>query len=210
MKSYLIFFIGLFGCFNLIGQSTQDCLQQLNDQKERLDQVVDFMACRYQKIDPPQIGQIVASYLDYRHFSAVSGQNEAFNSATSKWAPADGRNVSGSVYAFVVSRSNNAPDLRGVFLRGLNAMDPERSTLDLVPERADPQVRNVGEFQMDTFQDHTLSYTLGTANGPNPNVMRPGVGEFLGKLKAQSAGEPRVGLETRPKNIAIYYYIRIN
>jgi hypothetical protein len=103
------------------------------------------------------------------------------------------------------------PDARGVFIRSLN--------LNRNDEKADPfskennRHRLVGEFQNDQIKlhKHEMSISAGAyrgwaggwggVGGTNP-ILAPGED----KLYAKELG----GEETRPKNIALYTYIKIN
>lgn len=123
------------------------------------------------------------------------------------------------------------PDLRGQFVRGLNRFvdsmpdqssglrsdgkqaplapkDPAKPDGDKVPERKE------GEWQEDDFEKHI--------HGPI-RAARPGGGdwnyfqEWKGKGRRQGhgvvhfdvAGDPTGGLETRPSNVSMYYYIKV-
>ncbi|MCA9070299.1 MAG: hypothetical protein KDA84_15300, partial [Planctomycetaceae bacterium] len=99
------------------------------------------------------VGTIVPSMLDPKQFWAANGDAAVFTPTKSLWAPADGRSVVGSQYGSSLRR-RFAPDLRGVFLRGLNVTDgsPRR------PPHNDPDTRTVGSAQGHAFQSHSHQY----------------------------------------------------
>lgn len=91
-------------------------------------------------------------------------------------------------------------DARGVFIRGMNS-DRERDTGD--PEGNRP----VGEYQSDMLQKHDHGYSTGGIwnrswrgddSGPKTAYAKSSVTTATG------------GSETRPRNIALYVYIKIN
>jgi len=99
--------------------------------------------------------------------------------------------------------------LRGMFLRGLNAgrsdgkQDPEGSS------------RSIGNYQADQVRSHNhnngsydrlmIANGIHTTNGAVDNTGPPEVNLFT-SATINSFG----GTETRPRNIAVHYYIRIN
>lgn len=177
------------------------------------------------------VGTIISSFLNWTEFQNVT-QNNANNPAGlfwtsrySKWAPADGRQVPLSKFTTAASQPN-VPDLRGQFIRGLNSFDPDNQPSAVDPAKADPDNRTRGSFQPDAFgkHDHDLTdpghfHTFSTraaqqGNQGNPPIASDNGGQVSGAntspkvtgISMAKAGEA----ETRPKNIAVYYYIRIN
>jgi hypothetical protein len=108
------------------------------------------------------------------------------------------------------------PDLRGLFLRGLN-----RFASDVPPGQVDPDVNRVaGSFQRDAFKAHTHEI-IGTSSqfqgggaatglfwrlDPQPNNVS--VWSSVGRAIVDNT--PVSDNETRPKNVAVYYYIKVN
>ena len=136
------------------------------------------------------IGTIVTSILNIDNFTGQTGDS---------WVLADGRNVSGSKYA-TVTGNNTIPDLRGVFLRG---HDPSNVH--------DPDTRTVGSLQSDEFRSHT--HSINNADLVRRNVsgspnFAPGTGGFspTATLTNNNSG----GAETRPVNVAVNYFVKIN
>ncbi len=226
MKKQLFICLLLLATIVLRGQDSQSCISQLDGNEDRKAQIGQLMTCLYSKTNQPELGEVITSILDYDTFSATYGDSEDFNVYTSKWAPADGRNIEGSVYAFL-SRQIAVPDFRGMFLRGLNSMAPDRGEMGLIANQRDPEAnRNVGEFQLDALQGHwhelgsaagDIGNARGNVRGTGNALARPADGAKNGNIsKAVYAiadgenGIPRISKETRPKNVAVYYYIRIN
>jgi len=211
-----------FGSFFTIKASTR--LDTLLDNK--LSQLGNDNVFRslVSKSDLP-VGTIISSILQPEVFLRALGENINFNTTESNWCLADGRNVVGSTFNLVTS-SNNIPDLRGMFLRGVNQ---NRSD-----EFSDPDGnREAGDFQFDATKmpntafytsnagGHTHSYRS-TDNGPlldnpvsqdNPNWKnRYGVVDSK-RTSNEGVHQHQItggDIETRPKNISVFYYIKIN
>ncbi len=181
------------------------------------------------------IGTVISSTLDFNVFSYETKNhvNQEFNPASSKWAPADGRSVVGSNYARYYDR---VPDLRGQFLRGFNIMYSTNQPAEIlngldIGQRFE---RNRYSYQLESTKLPTLPFsgatnTSGThlhnfeavintgsqANldtGGNSTMARGGhrntaeAGSHQHTISINNGGDN----ETRPNNMAIYYYIRIN
>jgi hypothetical protein len=153
------------------------------------------------------VGTIITSYLNVDQFYLATKNNEKspggiWTSGKSKWCPADGRIIPGSIFGRIASQSN-VPDLRGMFLRGLNVMEAAPQ-IPLSVDRRDPDDRTVGTYQQDSFRSH--SHPIGREPWINGSSGASGNGIGLRENNTGASG----GAETRPKNIAVYYYIRIN
>lgn len=127
------------------------------------------------------------------------------------WVPCDGRNVSSSKYGMF---SGNVPDLRGLFLRNVNDYGVSFDGVGKVkPDRANPDSTAAGVFQQESFKSHEHGlewWPNGGQKKPNTypginNSYNPGVKQ--GSTKGVKANG---GNETRPKNMTVYYYIKIN
>ncbi|MBF0548573.1 MAG: hypothetical protein HQM08_29340 [Candidatus Riflebacteria bacterium] len=97
------------------------------------------------------------------------------------------------------------PDLRGVFLRGLNKFDDLKGSRNDGMEDPDGD-RVSGSSQQDVFKTHVHKVEgfggdfgphIGTAHVSSDNVRTTGPEDSGG------------GRETRPKNVAVYYYIKV-
>lgn len=118
--------------------------------------------------------------------SLQAPQADGFLGANQSWYNCVGGTVNGVT----------VPDLRGVFLRGLD----QGAGKDL-----DGAARAAGSYQEDEFKRH--NHTTGVMRqvfqaGYNGTGM-----QYTDQLK--SGTEHTGGTETRPKNIAVYYYIKV-
>ncbi|MDM9310767.1 tail fiber protein [Escherichia coli] len=102
--------------------------------------------------------------------------------------------------------TNKLPDLRGEFIRG---WDDGRGV--------DPS-RNLGSSQTDQLQNHghsniRMSYTGafgGSGALPDGGNTRTVDADLVGPVSSTNfaGGQPRVGAETRPRNVAFNYIVR--
>lgn len=162
--------------------------------------------------DTAIVGTIISSLLQPAQYASEVGDPETFDSTVSKWAFADGRDVAGSKYAEATG-DTTLPDLRGMFLRGLNAGRADGL------QDPDGVSRKPGDLQEDQFQGHGHLHELG-ANGADysPGTFQgvfgtnsyTGPARILDPRTIAKYGDAKFGTETRPKNIAVNYYIRIN
>jgi hypothetical protein len=171
------------------------------------------------------LGTVITSFLSYEQFNAATKNNEKspggiFTSSKSKWSPCDGRPLPGSKYQ-KFSSQNNAPDLRGIFLRGLNTFDPSYTIAPQDGSQLAPDISSLGTYQKDALANHqhqilssknVLRYIEGgnLKGGDGAAFMSaagvPGKGDAAMLITDNDGG----GQETRPKNVATYYYIKIN
>ncbi len=156
------------------------------------------------------IGTIITSYLSFEQFNVATKNNEKspggiFTSKKSKWAPCDGRPVPESKFQKLTSQTS-IPDLRGLFVRGLNKFDPNQPVPIVSSSKADPENRVVGGYQSDEFKSHTHSYVSSATKDKSSDGGR----EPFAWGPANYTSGARGGAETRPKNVAVYYYIKIN
>ena len=153
------------------------------------------------------IGTVISSVLPPGEFyrqAKITGAT--FDAEKYTWALADGRDVTRSKYEQLL-RATTVPDLRGLFLRGINEARAD--------DRRDPegQGRHPGDYQADSVVSH------GHALSPRIAELALNVG-FGGYpehvVGAHAANGTTVtpalygGAETRPRNAAVYWYIRIN
>lgn len=150
------------------------------------------------------VGTIITSILPPTQFRIV---------ASDSWVPADGRKINPSSKYTLLTSLETVPDLRGMFLRGLNAFETSAPRTD-GKQDPDGSGRKVGDFQPDTVARH--DHGRGMANWPDSGVggnVRPNGGRDQHPDHWNPRYVPPVsygGLETRPKNVSIYYYIKIN
>jgi hypothetical protein len=144
------------------------------------------------------VGAIIASMLPPDSFAKSVGDPLDFDPAKSKWVLANGTyDISRSTYR-ALSGKRLPPDLRGMFLRGVNAGRNDG--------KEDPSGdREAGGYQEDALAKHThpLGYGAhGLANGKGGGDLESG----LPSVNTLPTGDK----ETRPKNVAVYYYLKIN
>lgn len=162
-------------------------------------------------MDSSVIGTIITSYLAWDEFKRAAGDPVAWDAAQSAWAPADGRVVSNSRF-HTITQKTNVPDYRGSFLRCNNIIDPGNTAV--IPNgQADPDgTRDRNSFQKDGLQAHSHFYTA------NYQWAQGGSG-FVGSGFDSNSGQGSHvvsssvfgdAIETRPKNYAVYFYIKIN
>lgn len=157
------------------------------------------------------VGSIEISLLPPVLFAAASRDLSQFDPVKSRWALADGRNVSGSAYANLTGIIT-VPDLRGLFLRGLNA---GRADGNQDPDGAG---RVPGGLQLDQLQGHGHAHELMGSTfpfGPGTFFGTYGSNTFTsGRIREPATldayGPVRFGTETRVRNAGVYYHIRIN
>ena len=132
----------------------------------------------------------------------------AMNAAPSGWLPTNGGLVSRTTYAALFaaigtlygagdgSTTFALPDLRGYFVRGsgTNADGTASGTF--------------GAKQADAFQDHSHTANVLTGNGSIPNTGAVGISYGAGNATGNANSGNR-STETRPKNIALLYCIKI-
>ncbi|MCJ8500295.1 hypothetical protein [Desulfatitalea alkaliphila] len=137
------------------------------------------------------VGTILASYL---------APNQMKENYGNQWVLANGDEVSTKTPFYTLTGKTKLPDLRGVFIRGLNVNRNDGK------QDPDGQNRNVGDFQADDFLNH--NHAISTAGiwgrsfkgeDGSPNTAHERIG----------ATENKGGKETRPRNVALYYYIKI-
>ena len=149
--------------------------------------------------------------LDPHTFSKLVGDEGSFDYKQSIWVPADGREVPGSKYASEIS--TRVPDLRGLFIRGLNRTEPDRDRLTEPGSSkwADPDGKNrqPGSLQVDSLATHRHET-------PGAHQVAAGRSYWVLSHDVANTTQPRTTTfwhgreETRPKNAAMFYYIKIN
>ncbi|HWM92474.1 MAG TPA: hypothetical protein VN493_17040 [Thermoanaerobaculia bacterium] len=141
------------------------------------------------------VGSVVASMLDYNEFREIAG---------SGWFPADGRTVSTSSKYAVITGRTALPDLRGMFLRGLNEFETGKRRVD---GSEDPDLRKVGDYQQDNFRAHNHSYDLHWVGGNGSGIQSGGSYPRQSDSRQTSSSGDK---ETRPRNVALFYYVKVN
>lgn len=149
--------------------------------------------------EPVPVGTIIASMLNEAEFEHHNG---------SSWVLADGRDITIEDEYRRITQNRKVPDLRGMFLRGIDPtgkVDPEGK-------------RTPGSEQKDSFKKHTHKVTtkfISEFQNDPPNYdMFGAAGEKWGDYEDHKLEGVQLsnegGVETRPINVAVYYYIKIN
>ena len=154
-------------------------------------------------------GDLVSSTKINENFqvAAPSGLIGAFALTTcpSGWTAADG--------------ANGTPDLRGVFLRGLNNFGSAAGIRMDGMQDPDGGARVVEDFQWDAFQGHYHSMFNYTNSGGSPAAARffeinagyTTGSQYVDNIRdARTGGHGgiRVSTESRPRNVAVVFCIR--
>lgn len=171
------------------------------------------------------LGTVVSSVLNYDQFTHAMGELPAINNATSSYVPCDGRSIVDSALEKLtkVGRTQpdpqnhitNAPDLRGKFVRGLNLMyspgNPDGFDSSLYGDTESGRTK-VASYQADETKRHT--HAAHSSGGVPINTSGMGIQSDEGPQIQFGAPSITVdeynGAESRPRNIAVYFYIKIN
>jgi hypothetical protein len=137
------------------------------------------------------VGTVIASYLSPQQMKENHGD---------EWVLANGDDVSTKTVFYTITGKTKLPDLRGMFIRGLNVSRDDKK------QDPDGQNRVVGDYQADDFQQHNHSIT--TAGVWGRSFKGEDGSPKTAYEKNGNTGD-RGGKETRSRNIALYYYIKI-
>jgi hypothetical protein len=160
-------------------------------------------AASYRQPATMPLGTVVYSVLDRDAFLQANGPG---------WELLDGSET--SIDSTALCREAHfctLPDARGVFIRGMN--------LGRSVDSGDPQnQRAVGSFQADAYKQHIhrLRNELDEAgydnhgNGERARILVDDGHPFNGTVwPTYTTGGAGADVETRPRNIALYTYIRV-
>ena len=137
-----------------------------------------------------QVGEVKTSLLNPDEFQDKYGD---------VWVLMDGREVDGSDFMQLTSLSS-IPDARGKFLRMINH--------GANGENYDVEDREPGSYQKDALRSHDHK-TEGEFTGVTSGSWNQGHAlGYQGRYNTKSATTG--GKETRPKNIGVNFYIKIN
>jgi hypothetical protein len=148
---------------------------------------------------PVPLGSIEMSMLTELQFQAVRNDG---------WILCDGRSIAGSALASLTG-STTAPDSRGRFLRGKDNGAGQDPNGDLP----------IGTQVADSFQSHSHSSSIsspdGTVTGTGyftvaAGTIRAGVFPTDANAAITIALNPAGGPESRPNNVTVNFFIRIN
>lgn len=129
------------------------------------------------------VGSVQQTFLSSTEFESIMGTD---------WVLADGRAVTGSLYESITGNSN-VPDCRGLFLRTVGG-------------NADP---TIGGTQTDDVGGHTHSIQIRDTSNTGFNFAQ-GASTSGGSNTTGLQTDSGVGTETRPVNITVNTFIKIN
>jgi hypothetical protein len=167
------------------------------------------------------LGTVISSVLSYDALcKAMNNESAAIDNLRSSYVPCDGRSIVGSTLEKLTNQSGhthitNSPDLRGKFIRGLNVIYNVDQPLPFDPLQAgdpDGANRQAGSYEADAYKQHQHNY-IHFNNGyihdmSNDTDQRScSYGNMVGDITG-TAGDSVY--ETRPRNISVYFYIKIN
>lgn len=155
------------------------------------------------------IGTIVSSVLNYNQFLELNSLKFQGDINKTIWVPCDGRNIGTKLGTYGAYSGGTVPDLRGLFIRGANNMGNMDATVpNAINENLNPDNTAVGKVQMDDFKKH--NHKLVNTVGPNraTNNVQSGGGWSFWKGNTRTTTDTG-GIETRPKSMTLYYYIKI-
>ena len=230
MRTKLLFAI-LFVVLAWGNVSAETCTESLTDQSKPSDlvkclqQLEKNIEKEFQnlKLKPLPIGTIIASMLEFKKFQNVAGN---------AWKPADGRKVSAKSKYAKLTGNKTLPDLRGLFLRGLNQFDPVKGPRRDKYKDPDGSRRKAGKPQEDATSlpknkknpfkgnavsagDHSHIYFKARSEGGRSGSLdrasseagnTGSSGDHTHTVLITAGGDS----ETRPVNIAVFYYIKID
>jgi len=144
--------------------------------------------------------------------SSIIPSKEFLNNEMKKyWVEADGRDVEQDwAYAKLPSKPTKIPDLRGMFLRGRNKFSDFKG--ERTDKWSDPGKRNNDGYQDEQIKNHNHRVPFRSQQAGHEGRGRIAAMTSYGVIWYNHASCEMAagGKETRPKNIAVYYYIRIN
>jgi hypothetical protein len=158
------------------------------------------------RLEALPVGTVVASMLN---------ETQLNDASEGLWVLADGRNVARTDYSRLTGETQ-APDMRGRFLRG---MDPTGAT------DPDGRARHAGYPQSDAMQMHVHDerslLVMGDhyQHSASPQGVMGHSANNQPAYESRPSGPPRsvsgadsvrTASETRPANIAVYFYLKVN
>ncbi len=140
------------------------------------------------------------------------------NTIPAGWELCDGKALSRTTYSVLFAAINtnwgagdgsttfNVPDMRGMFLRGVDGMagrDPDKASRS-ASNTGGNIGNNVGSFQDDQFESH--SHSISGLGSTTQTSLVGGSAYTPGGVTSTNATG---GTETRPKNVYVYYIIKL-
>jgi hypothetical protein len=141
------------------------------------------------------IGTILGSILNPDQFQQI------FPGDASLWKLADSSAASVEFYAATLN--SNIPDLRGIFLRGINC-GKKGDTAFIDPDGD----RKAGSFQRDMLKSHNHTLRQYIADPSYPSGVW-NVFDNTNRTYNTGGTDYTGGAETRPKNVGVYWYVKV-
>jgi hypothetical protein len=178
-----------------------------------------YAVATYDVVCSGAVGDVKYSILNPTLFAQVNGDC---------WVPLNGGDMTDSKLSNITGNSN-VPDVSGLFIRtqefstGANR-DPDRTSTSSIATFQDQSYQSHNHSVNDPGHSHPINdkvrqlhlsqFAFGTILGPHPFLFNPN--QFLSESRTISNSTTGVtvnnfgGGETRPKNINMWMYIRIN
>jgi hypothetical protein len=164
------------------------------------------------KRDMVPVGTIVPSMLDWEEFKNVLGKEQ------DEWLPADGRDAPAKSEYYRIKNSGAAvpklPDLRGRFIRGLNLFAEDYGAISGEqlgnPDQEDSDGNSFisGSYQADAVGPHQHSIPTRSGDITGQPYVSEGIDHEQEDVWTDKTTP--VALETRPRNVSLYFYIKVD
>ncbi len=142
----------------------------------------------------PRLGEIQQSVLDEKTFRSVNGES---------WIAMEGQDIKNTDLGKLNGGMKKLPDARGQFFRTMNAKGAG----------IDPDSRTVGSMQEDAI-NRNIKITFNAKNSEADDGTGYQGWSFdsnsSDRRQLFSLGCENCSSETRPKNIAVYTYVKVN
>ncbi|TGR83017.1 hypothetical protein EN866_34510 [Mesorhizobium sp. M2D.F.Ca.ET.223.01.1.1] len=176
-------------------------------------QVTPLFLSKISRREFAPVGTVFSSYLDPVAFAKSIDEIEGDDITKRTWILADGRNVTGTVFA-KLTNDPTVPDLRKMFLRGL---DPKENRAPGAVEEYATALPHK-DFTGITSQDGQHHHDNGLAFDGDKMPVGMGNADVSSYGPTKDAGLHKHSVtingggddETRPKNVGLYYYIKVN
>lgn len=158
------------------------------------------------------VGSIVASILSLEDFNSLMPRGE-------KWVLADGDAASGKLQDLIenkpfyralnIDNKARVPDLRGMFLRGHNS-GRRGNESPREDGHQNPQATDMGGIQLDDVGPHVHNYGRGFDDAGRVDRGDGWYGKASGTTEPPNGDGDHPRAETRPRNVTVNYFIRVN
>lgn len=152
---------------------------------------------------PAPIGTVIASMLSPAQMA---------RGATGEWVPADGRNRLPIWEYSKLTGEPKLPDLRGMFLRGVNDSDDGKRTDGSQDPDSDRKVGSLQAYAIGAHQHPLYMKAVGFNQGREgsfaSNIFTEG--NLATEVDDAVRAPKNTPKESRPSNVAIHWYIKVN